>query len=142
LIFWEDTFIRHTFVSFFVLFIVVFVVLLLLLAKGVDSSLLILKSLLLSGIAEDNCIHHVELTVSTSVSDHSVDWDVFSGCVDPKWSKSMTINIEVLVILSVPSFVVDVEKILAILCLDHQLYLSCAPNVLGVAGVHAVSHFN
>lgn len=54
----------------------------------------------------------------------------------------MRVNINELIVLSVPSFVVQIQKIPPILTFDDKFYGCLAPNVFGVAYVDHVSRLN
>ncbi len=54
----------------------------------------------------------------------------------------MAINIDIFIVLSVPSFVVDVQQILSIARFDYHFNCGFAPDVFCVAGIDLLTCFD
>lgn len=51
----------------------------------------------------------------------------------------MRVYVDIFIILSVPPLIVNIQQILVISRLDHQLNSSLAPNILGVASINFIA---
>ena len=109
---------------------------------GSNSSLVVFQSLPFCSILQYYSVHHLHRSSSTVVVvHHSVHRNVSPLSVESKRGHSMRVYVHVLIILSIPPFIVKVQQILPILSFYHQLNRSFAPNMLGVAYVKFVSSF-
>lgn len=72
------------------------------------SSFMIWNTSFFSCILHNNCIHHLR-SRAISLIIHSINRNICPRCVKTKWSYSIWIYINVFIIFSVPSFIVQIN---------------------------------
>jgi len=87
-----------------------------------------------SCVLENDRIHHGEASITGA---HPVLGNVSSFSIKPKRRNSMGVDVQVFIVLPVPALVVQVEKVLPVGALYHQLNCRTAPDQFCIAHVNS-----